>query len=133
MFQTLRTKAIPFCAMAFCALLPQFASAASVGGLPPCTHNTDGAFGPGEWNCPSASKQFFPPTPGGGGAFLYADQGKGQDHTLYLMYDYVGGAAPSSFFDVFFEVVPDGHSYVVRIDGSSTVAPGIGGAYERLI
>src|SRR5436190_13618947 len=125
-----KTTVSPFCAIVFCALLPQIANAGVAGG---CTHNTDGAFGVGEWSCGPVSKQFFVPAARAGGSFLYVAQGVGPDNTLYLMYDYVAGTATSSFFDVFFEVVPDGHAYLVHIDGSSTVAPGIGGAYERLI
>ncbi len=96
-----------------------FAVAALSGGLAHattvCNHVTDGVFGSGEWNCPTVSTSFFPQVAGGGGAFLYADQGQNGNNNLYLMYDYVGAVAPSSFFDVFFEVVPDASSYLVRI------------------
>lgn len=93
-----------------------------------CVHTTNGQFDPGEWNCSSASKIFFPQVGASGGAFLYVDQGQGSNNNLYLMYDYVASTTTSSFFDVFFEVVPDGHAYLVRI-------PDIGSllAFERPI
>jgi hypothetical protein len=94
----------------------------------PCNHTTDGAFDPGEWNCATVSKSFFPQVGNAGGAFLYVDQGQGNNNNLYLMYDYVGGVAASSFFDVFFEVVPDGHAYLVRIPGGGGLL-----AFERPI
>lgn len=115
--------------LAVLAAHPARADVASGG----CDHITDGVFNTSaasaldasEWGCSTVSKSFFAPAPGGGGAYLYADQGNGN---LYLMYDYVAGGAPSSFFDVFFEVVPDGHAYLVRL-------PAAGGfeAYERPI
>src|SRR5258705_6901730 len=115
MFSDQKTKAIPFCAIMFCALLPQVAGA---GAVVSCPHVTDGVFtSPGEWaNCPTAVRQFFAPAAGAGGSFLYVDQGTCQDSSLYLMYDYVAGTATASFFDVFFEVVPRGDAYLVRID-----------------
>ncbi len=85
MFRYLKTRAVPFCAIAFCAVLPQFALAG-----PGCTHITDGIFsGPAEWAaCATAVKQGFAPVPSGGGSFLYVDQGApGLDNNLYLMYD----------------------------------------------
>jgi hypothetical protein len=91
-----------------------------------CDHVTDGLFNHSdistsdatEWGgCGTVSKSFFAPAAdGSGGAYLYADQ---SGPNLALMYDYTSGDAaaftPSSFFDVFFEVVPDGHAYLVRI------------------
>lgn len=126
MFSILKTRAVPFGAILFCALLTQFASAQTGG--PPCNHATDGIFGGGEWNCSSVSKQFFAPAAGAGGSFLYVDQGRGPDNTLYLMYDYVLGIGPANFFDVFFEVIPENQAYLVRIHD-------IGGfeAFERPI
>jgi hypothetical protein len=105
-----------------------FATAIQAGPIPACIHNTDGAFDPQEWNCASVAKDFFPQVGTAGGAFLYVDQGVGKDNFLYLMYDYVGGVAPSSFFDVFFEVVPDGHAYLVRIPSGGGLV-----AFERPI
>jgi hypothetical protein len=98
-----------------------------------CIHNTDGLFNGSaasssdatEWDCSTVSKTFFPQVGDAGGAYLYVDQG---GSNLYLMYDYVAGASAVSFFDVFFEVVPDGHAYLVRL-------PAGGGfqAFERPI
>jgi hypothetical protein len=108
------------------------AMATSIGG---CDHLTDGLFNASatsitdatEWGCSTVSKSEFAQVGNAGGAFLYADQGGGLaptglgfGGTLYLMYDYVAGdpaafSSPDSFFDVFFEVVPDGHAYLVRI------------------
>ena len=104
-----------------------------------CDHVVDGLFngstistsdGP-EWGCPTVSKRFFAPaTVGvGGNAYLYVDQ---SGPVLNLMYDYIGGGGvAASFFDVFFEVVPDGHAYLVRIPGGSNL-PAVQ-AFERPI
>ena len=100
-----------------------------------CDHVVDGLFNGSssstsdglEWGCATVSKHFFAPaTVGvGGNAWLYVNQ---SGSVLNLMYDYVGGGSvAASFFDVFFEVVPDGHAYLVRIGGSSLQA------FERLI
>jgi hypothetical protein len=104
------------------------ALAISVGG---CVHVTDGAFGPGEWNCPTVVKSVFAPTASGaGGAALYVDQGQQGNNNLYLMYDYFAGGVmpPGSFFDVFFEVVPTDTDYLVRIGASGPTSLD---AYER--
>ena len=73
-----------------------------------------------EWSCLSATHINFPQVGGSGGAVLYADQGVVQNRAiLYLMYDYYAGATTASFFDVFFEVQPEGNSYLVRVPGAS--------------
>ncbi len=96
-------------------LLGFFAVAVLAHATTVCTHVTDGTFEPGEWTCPTVSVSFFPQVASGGGAYLYADQGQNGNNNLYLMYDYVGGSVAASFFDVFFEVVPDANAYLVRI------------------
>src|SRR5437763_1723806 len=76
------------------------------------SHITDGLFNASvlsttdstEWGAPPpylGSKNFFSPN-----AFLYADQSAG---VLYLMYDCITctNLGASSFFDVYFEVLPD--------------------------
>jgi len=116
-------------------LLAAAVHSAQAAGTVGCSHLTDGLFNhsenPGpddpEWGgCGTVSKSFFAPAPGGtGGAYLYADQ---SGPNLYLMYDYVVGSSVASFFDVFFEVVPDGHAYLVRIPASGPLQ-----AFERPI
>jgi hypothetical protein len=90
--------------------------AAIIGGG--CQHITDGAFDSNEWNassCPTMVKSTFSPP----GAALYVDQGQLANNNLYLMYDFFGGGGTAaSFFDVFFEVVPDNTDYLVRIQGA---------------
>ncbi|SPE40875.1 exported hypothetical protein [Candidatus Sulfopaludibacter sp. SbA3] len=100
-------------------LVAGLASGSTVGGGGGgCDHVTDGTFTtPGEWSCSTVSKSIFPQ------AVLYADQGVGVDNNLYLMYDYTGGTTPSSFFDVFFEVVPNDTDYLVRISSSAVLNP----------
>jgi len=118
-------------AMAWLAVfaVPSALAVTSVGG---CGHVSDGLFngsatsvsdGP-EWGCPTVSKSGFAQVGNAGGAFLYADQ---DGHNLNLMYDYAAGSN-ASFFDVFFEVVPDGHAYLVRMP-----AAGLLEAFERPI
>jgi len=101
-------------------------AAAAIAHAAGCTHNTDGVFLPGEWNCSTVVKATFPLAPGGGGAALYVDQGQAGDNNLYLMYDYFTAPPTSTFFDVFFEVVPDQSDYLVRIGTG-----GIQNAWER--
>lgn len=117
----------------FAALSAGLAQAAEI---QTCNHVTDGVFNGSasstdnatEWGCPTVSQSAFAQVGNAGGAVLYADQGgqpgaNGFLSTLYLMYDYVAGAAPASFFDVFFEVVPDGHAYLVRIPAPTSPDP----------
>jgi hypothetical protein len=88
--------------------------------VPGCVHVTNGSFGPGEWTCPTVAKNTFPQVGGAGGSTLYVDQG---GNNLYLMYDYFGGGlSPATFFDVFFEVVPDNTDYLARITGTTIQA-----------
>jgi hypothetical protein len=121
----LKKRTLSIGLIAGAAIFTNAGHASTVGG---CIHNTDGAFDTQEWTCPTVSKSFFPQVGSAGGAFLYVDQGQGNNNNLYLMYDYVGGVATSSFFDVFFEVVPDGHAYLVRIPGGGGLL-----AFERPI
>jgi hypothetical protein len=96
-------------------------------------HCVDGLFNgnPGstsdspEWGSPNVAKTFFAPSGISGNAWLYAEQGGQGSNTLYLMYDYLGGASQASFFDVFFEVGLD--DYAVHI------LPGFGNfqVYEK--
>ena len=110
-------------------VLPFFI-AAGVAQAAGCNHVIDGAFtSSGEWvTCATSKEILFPPVNGVGGAVLGVDQGvPGQDNNLYLIYDYIGSTTPASFFDVFFEVVPDNHAYLVRI------GPNGFAAFERVI
>jgi hypothetical protein len=103
-------------------------------------HVTDGAFTGGlngiEWQGPLVSTASFAQVGNAGGSTLYVEQGSskfGQGNTLFLLYDYwasnANGFMPgSSFFDVFFEVPPDGHDYLVRING-----PGNFLAFEKTL
>ena len=98
-----------------------------------CDHVVDGVFNGSasstsdatEWSCFTVAKQFFPSVGVAGGAYLYVDQ---SGPVLNLMYDYTRSKVAAAFFDVFFEVVPDGHAYLVRIPGSGGLQ-----AYERPI
>jgi len=123
---------VPWLALALLAVLaaPQ---ALAVGITDGCGHVSDGLFngsassvtdGP-EWGCATVSKSGFAQVGNAGGAFLYADQ---NGHNLNLMYDYAAGASTASFFDVFFEVVPDGHAYLVRLQAAGGLE-----AFERPI
>jgi len=98
-----------------------------------CDHVNDGLFngsttaasdGP-EWGCDTVSKNHFDQVGAAGGAYLYAEQ---NGHNLNLMYDYTAGTAATSFFDVFFEVVPDGHAYLARLQAGGGLE-----AFERPI
>ena len=98
-----------------------------------CDHVVDGVFNgsasstsdASEWSCSTVAKHFFPSVGVAGGAYLYVDQ---SGPVLNLMYDYTRSRVAAAFFDVFFEVVPDGLAYLVRIPGSGGLQ-----AYERPI
>ena len=98
-------------------------------------HVTDGVVSPGEWTTSTTASLSFPfdSSTGAGGANLYVDQGSATGGspnsslgtTLYLLYDYVHAtspAAPTAYFDVFFEVKPDNADYLVRITGNTFTA-----------
>jgi len=90
-----------------------------------CSHVVDGTFtSTGEWaTCPTAQLSAFAPVNGVGGAVLGVDQGvPGRDNNLYLIYDDVGTTTQAAYLDVFFEVVPDGHAYLVRITSAGFYA-----------
>jgi hypothetical protein len=77
-------------------------------------HITDGVFSPNEWSASSVSAKQVVSGGGAGGAMLYTDFAQ-TDHTLYFLFDYYSGSSKPSFFDLYFEVVQQGKSYLVRI------------------
>lgn len=88
-------------------------------------HNTNGQFDSHEWvGNNHATASFFPVVGNAGGAYLYVDQGIGnQFGNLYLMYDYVNSpnlalnpTLVSTTFDVFFQVTTptEANDYVAQ-------------------